>query len=48
MSNWALVTVSFLYIYTGIVTVVHGGNWNWLGFWSCYAAANYFWLRALT
>jgi hypothetical protein len=45
MSTWALLVVSALYLYTGFE---QGWikDWNWLGFWACYAGANLFWIRA--
>jgi hypothetical protein len=45
MSTWGLLIVSGIYLYTGLE---EGWikNWNWLGFWACYAGANLFYIRA--
>jgi hypothetical protein len=44
MSPWLLTIVSAIYIYTGVEQGVTK-DWNWLGVWCSYAAANYFMIR---
>ena len=44
MSPVALTIVSLLYMYTGIEQG-YTKDWNWLGVWFCYAAANLFLIR---
>ena len=45
MSPVLLMLVSAAYLYTGAEQGMTK-NWYWLGFWSCYAAANLFYLKA--
>jgi hypothetical protein len=45
MSPWLLMAISGGYLATAIEQGFTK-DWNWLGFWSCYAAANLFYLKA--
>lgn len=45
MSPKLLILVSFAYLWTGLEQG-YLLNWNWLGFWACYAGANLFYLKA--
>jgi hypothetical protein len=44
MSTWLLSFVALAYLYTGIEQG-YKVDWNWLGVWSCYAGANYFFIK---
>jgi hypothetical protein len=44
MSPTLLFLVSCAYLYTGLEQG-WTKDWNWLGFWASYAAANLFYLR---
>lgn len=45
MKPWLLLLVSGAYVYTGITESIRDSGW-WLGFWSSYAAANIFYMKA--
>lgn len=45
MKPWLLLAVSAAYVYTGVTEGMRDSVW-WLGFWSSYAAANIFYMKA--
>ena len=47
MSPWLLALVSIAYLYTGFEQG-YKVDWSWLGFWGSYAAANLFYIRAMS